>query len=242
MKNRQKWMAGILCGLLLLPLGMAAAEEPLPTAARQTLEQSLEGDVQDQVMVARDGLIVRNQILLDGRLKIQYPKVRLVGKKDVSQKISRYFLNRTKISRENFRKADRGEEKLTSRLGYVLSYYGPRYLSIIEYSFSYYERAAHPSSWEHGVTFDLETGDVVPWQQVIARKNKRKFTLENINKALWATEYGQDGYFFPDFTGLKQLPTNYYVDSEGNICFVFNQYEIAPYAAGIINLNMGVGL
>lgn len=242
MKIWHRWMTGIVCGLLLLPMGLAAAEEPLPQAARTTLEQSLEGDVQDQVMFAQDGLIIRNQILLDGRLKIQYPKVRVVGKKDVSQKISRYFTKRAKQSQEHFKKADRGQEKLTSRLGYVLSYHGPRYLSIIEYSFSYYERAAHPSSWEHGVTFDLTTGDVVPWQQVVARKNKRKFTLENINKALWATEYGQGGYFFSDFTGLKQLPTNYYVDSEGYICFVFNQYEIAPYAAGIINLNMGVGL
>ena len=239
----RKLAAGLLCGLLCLPMGMAAAaEQPLSQTGREALEQSLEGDVPGKVVYAKNGLIVRTHIIRENGLTYQYPQVRLVGKKEVSEKISRYFAKKAKVSRNNYRKADKGEEKLTSKGGYVVSYHGPKYLSIIEYTFSYYERAAHPSSWEHGVTFNLENGEPVPWKQLVARKDKGTFTLTNINKALWATEYGQGGYFFSDFTGLKKLPENYYLDNQGHICFVFNQYEIAPYSTGIINLNMEKGV
>ena len=104
------------------------------------------------------------------------------------------------------------------------------------------ERAAHPTSWELGKTFDLTTGERVPWQKVIRQDLRDQFTLKKINEALWNTEYGKGHYFFQDFKGLEKLPENYYLDEKGHVHFVFGQYEIAPYAVGIIDLNMGLGV
>lgn len=149
---------------------------------------------------------------------------------------------RSGIIRENYNKANTMEEKLTSRVDFAVSYHGERYLSFQTYGYDFVERAAHPTSWELGKTFDLETGKLVPWQKVLTPAVRGNFTLDKINKALWNTDYGKGHYFFQDFKGLEKLPENYYLDQEGHIHFVFGQYEIAPYAVGIIDLNMDQGV
>ena len=38
------------------------------------------------------------------------------------------------------------------------------------------------------------------------------------------------------------MPENYYLDPDGSIHFLFQPYEIAPYAVGIIDLSMQNGI
>lgn len=241
----QKAVAGLcLVGLCSLPV-LAGAQEAKPTAshaAHYALEQELQGYVPGQVIYAQQGLVIRSGLIKEKDLTIHYPQVRVVGKPEVSRKISRYFKKEAKASQKAYEQADNMDERLTSRTDYQVSYHGDRYLSFQRYGYSFIERAAHPTSWELGVTFDLATGEPVEWQKVVAPKHKGAFTLDKINEALWSTEYGREHYFFPDFKGLKKLPQNYYLDEQGNIHFVFGQYEIAPYAVGIIDLDMDLGL
>lgn len=241
----QKALTGLcLVGLCSLPVaGLAQEGRPAAShAAHYALEQELQGYVPGQVIYARKGLVVRSGLIREKDLILHYPQVRVVGKPEVSRKISRYFEKVAKASQKAYEQADTMDERLTSRVDYQISYHGDRYLSFQRYGYDFIERAAHPTSWELGVTFDLATGEPVEWQKVVAPKHKGAFTLEKINEALWSTEYGKDHYFFSDFKGLKKLPQNYYLDEQGNIHFVFGQYEIAPYAVGIIDLDMGLGL
>lgn len=241
----QKALAGLcLMGLCSLP-ALAGAQEAKPTAihaAHYALEQELQGYVPGQVIYAQKGIVIRSGLIKERDLIIHYPQVRVVGNPEVSRKISRYFEKAARISRKAYEKADTMDERLTSRVDYQVSHHGNRYLSFQRYGYDFIERAAHPTSWELGVTFDLTTGEPVEWQKLVAPRHKGAFTLEKINEALWSTDYGKGHYFYSDFRGLKKLPQNYYLDGSGNIHFVFGQCEIAPYAVGIIDLNMGLGL
>jgi len=234
----------LLAGLWMLMGAGAAQAQPATAseAAHHVIEQELQSHVPGQAVYARNGVVIRSGILGEKDLLIHYPQVRVMGNPQASRKISRYFAKQANLSRENYNKANTTEEKLTSRVDFQVSYHGNRYLSFQTYGYDYVERAAHPTSWELGKTFDLTTGERVPWQKVIRQDLRDQFTLKKINEALWNTEYGKGHYFFQDFKGLEKLPENYYLDEKGHVHFVFGQYEIAPYAVGIIDLNMGLGV
>lgn len=243
--NLQQTVAGLcLLGLCSLPAA-GLAQEAKPTAshaAHYAMEQELQGYIPGQVNYAQKGIVIRSSLIKEKNLIIHYPQVRVMGRPDVSRKISRYFEKLARTSQKDYEKANTLDEGLTSRVDYQVSYHGERYLSFQRYGYDFIERAAHPTSWELGVTFDLITGEPVDWQKVVAPQHRAAFTLEKINQALWSTDYGQGHYFFSDFKGLKKLPQNYYLDEQGNVHFVFGQYEIAPYSVGIIDLDMGLGL
>lgn len=243
--NLQQTVAGLcLLGLCSLPAA-GLAQEAKPTAshaAHYAMEQELQGYIPGQVNYAQKGIVIRSSLIKEKNLIIHYPQVRVMGRPDVSRKISRYFEKLARTSQKDYEKANTLDEGLTSRVDYQVNYHGERYLSFQRYGYDFIERAAHPTSWELGVTFDLITGEPVDWQKVVAPQHRAAFTLEKINQALWSTDYGQGHYFFSDFKGLKKLPQNYYLDEQGNVHFVFGQYEIAPYSVGIIDLDMGLGL
>ena len=45
-------------------------------------------------------------------------------------------------------------------------------------------------------------------------------------------------YLFSDALPLKNLPENFYWDSNLHVHFIFQHYEVAPYAAGIIDVDI----
>ena len=108
------------------------------------------------------------------------------------------------------------------------------YLSIVESGEIYFGRDAHPTHWKKGATFDVTTGKVVTWQEILKPGDEKYFTIKKINQALFTSKYQISSYF----TGLTQLPENYYLDKAGNIHFLFGLYEVAPYSTGIVDLNM----
>ena len=220
---------------------LAAAEAKgidLVQAAHLTVEQKLEGTVHNQVVYAQNGLAIWDQIIEKESLAIHYPKIHLAGHGDEARRMNRYCRKRAKSSMKNYEKATLPDAKLTSHVNYLLSYHGDQFLSFREYGYDYFERAAHPTSWELGVTFSIETGRPVSWQEVLAAEGKKAYTLKEINRRLFASSYGKAHAFYYDFKGLTALPKNYYLDEKGTIHFVFGQYEIAPYSSGIIDLPM----
>ena len=159
----------LLAGLWMLMGAGAAQAQPATAseAAHHVIEQELQSHVPGQAVYARNGVVIRSGILGEKDLLIHYPQVRVMGNPQASRKISRYFAKQANLSRENYNKANTMEEKLTSRVDFQVSYHGNRYLSFQTYGYDYVERAAHPTSWELGKTFDLTTGELVPWQKVI---------------------------------------------------------------------------
>ena len=110
-----------------------------------------------------------------------------------------------------------------------------KYLSFIDQGYIYFDKAAHPTSWKHGVTFDLETGEQLDWQDLVRPEDAEFFTLDRINAKIFLSKYQLSTYF----EGLTELPKNYYLDENKVIHFIFGQYEIAPYSTGIVDISMG---
>ena len=49
----------------------------------------------------------------------------------------------------------------------------------------------------------------------------------------------QDGIVLnPDFKGLDAVTQEFYFDDETNLHILFQPYEVAPYAAGVIDLKI----
>jgi hypothetical protein len=183
-------------------------------------------------------LSVENMEIKQGEFLIVYPHVKLQNKLVVNDKINT-FLARNAQSELNAYEAERATGvKKTMEEKYSQSYYGDHYLGFVNSGYMFYKGAAHPLSWKSGIVFDLKTGNSVKWQQLVRQEDQSAFTLEAINAKIFASKAPWRQWLYRDFQGLKELPKTYYLDKDGYIHFIFGQYEIAPYAAGILDLNM----
>lgn len=168
-------------------------------------------------------------------LTIQYPQVTVVGNDAASQKIAQYFIEEEQKAKQFFDKESLVGMKMTEEKSYVVTLNDGEYLSIIDQGYLYFDRAAHPTSWKNGVTFDLKTGERLDWQDLVRPEDAKAFTLKKINDKIFLSKYVLSRYF----DGLTELPKNYYLDKNKTIHFLFGQYEIAPYSTGIVDIDMG---
>ena len=127
---------------------------------------------------------------------------------------------------------------------YIVTSSGERLLCINEVEYSY-AGGAHPNSRVWTWNFDLATGDLVGWEQMTDDiEGFRSFLAEQIHTFL-ETEQMTDGMtwseaLYPNYQETLPLlleAPNWYVE-EGNLNIVFNPYDIAPYAAGSIAVNI----
>ncbi len=127
---------------------------------------------------------------------------------------------------------------------YIVTSSGERLLCINEVEYSY-AGGPHPNSRVWTWNFDLATGDLVGWEQMTDDiEGFRSFLAEQIHTFL-ETEQMTDGMtwseaLYPNYQETLPLlleAPNWYVE-EGNLNIVFNPYDIAPYAAGSIAVNI----
>jgi hypothetical protein len=216
---------------------------PMPKASADEADLSYFDKKPWQVVYQDKGVNVYERQISDLALQLHYPSIHIEGSEVAEARINHYFRTKAAQSHTAYLKANKPYrdglgEMLTSIVDYLVGYVGDDFICFRSYGTDYYDMAAHPTSWERGVTFDRKTGRPVTWQEVLKRRGRKPYTLKEINKALWATPYGREECFYPEFKGLKKLPENYYLDSKGKIRFLFQQYEIAPYDVGIIELPM----
>ncbi len=167
-------------------------------------------------------------------LTVKYPAVTVPGNPTASQLIMQYFMDEQAKAAAFFNKEAVNGMKMTEEKSYTVTLNNGKYLSFIDQGYIYYDKAAHPTSWKNGVTFDMETGKRVAWQDIIRPEDAKAFSLKNINMKIFTSKHVLSSYF----NGLTELPKNYYLDKNQTIHFIFNQYEIAPYSSGIIDIPM----
>lgn len=170
-------------------------------------------------------------------LEMTYPDVTVMGNRAATAQIRQYYANEQRETQEFFNKQKEkagSNSFVTETKSYEVTHNDGNYLSIVESGEIYFGRDAHPTHWKKGTTFDVTTGKVVTWQEILKPGDEKYFTIKKINQALFTSKYQLSSYF----TGLTQLPQNYYLDKAGNIHFLFGLYEVAPYSAGIVDLNM----
>ena len=103
-------------------------------------------------------------------------------------------------------------------------------LSVILTAYVNYERSAHPSNFCYGLNFNSATGErIFP--------DELNYTPEIITQKLRNYAANEDFPLNEDFAGFTEIPANFYYDDAMHVHFLFQQYEVAAYAVGIIDLD-----
>ena len=113
-------------------------------------------------------------------------------------------------------------------------------LSIVLTESVYYKDAPRPTTYRHALNFHAETGAKISHRYLtdVGDGSNPKFSLENISEKLREHCQRNEIYLFDNALPLKNMPQYFYFDENLHVHFIFGQDEIAPYAAGIIDLDM----
>ena len=113
-------------------------------------------------------------------------------------------------------------------------------LSIIISESSYFEGAAHPSTVKHVLNFNTASGNLMGVDHLtdIGSGVSRQEILQRLEQALIRHCEREGIKLFDEALPLKHLPENFYWDENLHVHFIFQQYDIAPYAAGIIDVDI----
>lgn len=110
--------------------------------------------------------------------------------------------------------------------------------SVVLYLSTMYKGAAHPSTYARALTFDKD-GNLVTWKEMLAldrASGKNALTLTNLRREA-ELQAGDKLYTDENLRDeIKAFPREFFVDDAGSVHALFQQYEIAPYAAGFIDV------
>lgn len=181
---------------------------------------------------------VQEQRFEKDSLKIIYPK--LVGTTaQVSGNVDRYFQKEIKSAQKDYKKQQK-QGDISIYMNYYEEYNGPALICFRSLYSEYWKGALHPMSTQDGIAFDLKDGDAITdWRDLINGKDAHALNLDAINKMIFASKESWREALYPEFKGLKKLPKKWYIHKDGTLHFLFANYEIAPYVAGIIDLPTG---
>ena len=112
-------------------------------------------------------------------------------------------------------------------------------LSVIITESCYYKMAAHPSTYQRTLNFNTSSGELmdVSYLTDVGAGIPVSELCDRLTQKLKAKAARENLYLFDDALPLKELPKDFYWDKNLHVHFIFQQYEVAPYAAGIIDVD-----
>lgn len=114
-------------------------------------------------------------------------------------------------------------------------------LSVVLTEFVYFENAAHPSTFKRGLNFNSDTGERITADSLSeiggVENGEPAYSPKNITRKLSAYAEKNNLQLFDDLKNLENLPEDFYFDDDLHVHILFQQYEVAPYAVGIIDLD-----
>ena len=113
-------------------------------------------------------------------------------------------------------------------------------LSIVMTESRYFEGAAHPATWKLTLNFNTSSGNRMGLDYLteVGEGLRAGYLLERLEQKLREKVEREKIFLFDDALPLKQLPETFYWDENLHVHFIFQHYEIAPYAAGIIDVDI----
>ena len=112
-------------------------------------------------------------------------------------------------------------------------------LSLLLTESNYYKNAAHPSTYLMTLNFNIKSGELMDTGYLTdIGSGNPQFSLANVTRKLREHAARNKLYLFDDALPLKKLPENFYWDKNLHVHLIFQHYEVAPYAAGIIDVDM----
>ena len=113
-------------------------------------------------------------------------------------------------------------------------------LSVLMTESCYFKGAAHPSTYKRALNFNLSSGDLmsIDYLLEVGEGFKEGYLIERLEKNLRKKIKREKLFLFENALPLKNLPEHFYWDENLHVHFIFQQYEIAPYAVGIIDVDI----
>lgn len=90
-----------------------------------------------------------------------------------------------------------------------------------------------------GMTFSKKTGKPLSWKKLVRSEDKAILNKNHLNKILLAGSHEGDYFLYMSFTGLEEMPDNYYVDNTGSMHFQVNPGKIGPFNGGVVDIDSG---
>ncbi len=175
-----------------------------------------------------------------GDSDISYPLV-IAKNPDASIKINSEIRNEIKkfIEETNKQRAEGNFNSVVINVDYEIPCnHENGILSIILNEYVNFENSAHPSSYRRGLSFNSDSGARLTSDTLSEiAKNEIDYTPEELTKKLRTYAAKNNLYLFQDFQRLTKTPEDFYFDDNLHVHFLFQQYEVAPYAVGIIDLD-----
>ena len=172
-------------------------------------------------------------------------KVKISGQPVVSARINEALAHYTSEARQNGEKIQAEAQSMPERSwpyehNYTqkATYCGEQYISFLTQEYTY-EGGPHGYTETRGLVFATKTGEKVTLEQYLGRSRAELRTLlgDVVRNDLDARNVA---YFEDELPAALATddPYNYYIDQAGHAMLLFNQYEIAPYASGLISIDV----
>lgn len=171
-----------------------------------------------------------------GDFKFTYPTVKN-SNTFIETKINEKIREEVK---ELFNAVKQPDMSTTATMSYEIPCDKNNILSVILTEVVYVKKAAHPLTYKRALNFDTRTGKLIKQADLknISREYaKADYSEKGITHKLKAYAKENNLTLNSDFKELKEFPENFYFDENFHLHFVFQQYEVAPYAVGIIDLD-----
>ncbi len=117
----------------------------------------------------------------------------------------------------------------------------PRYYTLELFKYQY-SGGAHGISQLNYITLDLENNQIIQLKDLFKSNVNYISVINKVITAQLIKRQAEGEVFFIGPGGFNSIKEdqNFYIDSHGNIIIVFNVYEIAPYAAGAVEVPLSI--
>ena len=172
------------------------------------------------------------------KVEVSY-QILSISDNDVQRKINVKILQRADELQKDINEILQNGDALSASLDSVIAYRDENIVSIKTDEYIYVEHAAHPMSWNYGNVFSLSDGRELSLEDIASlpayKAHAARYTWSNVKRAL-ITKYGD--VLFSCAFNLAEVPKDVYIDADAHVHVVIQRYELAPYAAGILDVDL----
>lgn len=201
--------------ICLLLAGIAGAQEAVQGY------QIKENEIKTEFVEGKYPTVDTDNILIKSRINSQIEKI-----------VNNYIDYTNKQNKDGY--------EVTGFVNYDIRANNANFFSLTIDCSSMPKGAAHPNTYTYGLTFDNE-GNVINFNQFVKEnqvsgKDKDLYTVDNLTKEVLAQVGDKlyDSSVIP--LDITAFPEQFYIDDDGNLHVLFQRYEIAPYAMGLIDV------
>lgn len=166
-----------------------------------------------------------------GRAKLRYPKMA------EGTALARFRINAAvEGAIAHFQKSIATHEDASGWTQWYIGCADSDAVSILIPESLYYDRAAHPMTYVRCLNFD-GNGNPISREDIL--KKVETDPAEMKNKIFEQTKAREIPIFNSSVLDLTEWPKEWYIGNDRTIYFIFQQYEIAPYSSGWIEIAAG---